>query len=199
VTPGYISILIHASCISNPTLESCNIWVNSRVPRLSATECPGHNADKLAANKQRAASITLAGVFTSERKTCTDHVLSDCVEKVIITDTSWTGYDVYFDRLELWRKCCTTWRESSPATDYSKGTSRGFCGGQRNWLNSWSVGEWRRYLKWNTKLLRCSTRKTGVLPGMICAIINHWMFSTQPPTVCVLQSFVPLIVYKGNT
>ena len=140
---------LQASLFSNKTPQRCNIWVNSRVVSFCATNSPGHNADKCTVNNQRAARITLASVFTSTRHTSTDHVLSDSAVSGISTVTCCTGCDEYFDCVELWRKWAT-WSESSPATDYSKGTSSGFCGGQRNRLNSYSVGEWNRYLRRNT-------------------------------------------------
>jgi hypothetical protein len=54
--------------------------------------------------------------------------------------------------MELYWKW-VSWRGSSPAADYREGTSSGFCDGQRNWLNSCSVGEWNRYLKVNTDII----------------------------------------------
>ena len=186
MTPGYISVLLHASFLSNKTLDICNILVKSRVQSFCATDSPGHNADKLAANNQRATRITLARVFTSTRHSSTNHVRSDSVEIGISTIAFCTGCDVYFDCLELWR-IYATWTETSPATDYSKGTSNWFCGCQRNWLNCWSVGEWNRYLKWNTDIIERFYWKDGFLPRMICGIIHHSIFCIQPRIVCVLQ------------
>ena len=128
MTTGYINILLHTSYVRNKTLESCNIWVNSRILSFCITDSSGHNADKLAANNQRAARIIMASVFTSSSHTSTDHVLSDSVVSGISTVTCCAGCDVYFDCMELWRKGTATCRESSPATDYSKGTSSGFFG-----------------------------------------------------------------------
>jgi len=53
-----------------------------------------------------------------------------------------TEFDVYFNCLEVWRKGRINIIESFPA-------SSGFCGGQRNRLNFWSVDEWKRYEGWN--------------------------------------------------
>ena len=144
---------LHASLVTNKTPESCNIGINSRVARLSATDSPWHNADKNAINNQRAARITLARVFTSTIHGSTDHVLSDTAIVGISTVAFWTGNDWYFDCLKLWRKWWATWSESSPTTDYSKSACSGFCGGQWNCLNSCSVGEWNRYLKGNTEII----------------------------------------------
>ena len=68
-----------------------------------------------------------------------------------------------FDCLELLRIYATIWRENPPATHYREGTSRWFWGGQRNWLNCWSVGEWNRYLKWNTVIIERFFWKDGCL------------------------------------
>jgi hypothetical protein len=188
VTPGYINILLHASCISNKTLESCNIWVNYRVPSFCATDAPGHNADKLATNNQRAARITLASECTATRHTSTDHVLSDSFVNGINTIAFCTRCDVQVDCLE-YPNGPVTMNEFSPATDYSKGTSSRFWRSKRNWLNSWPVFEWSRYLKWSIEIIEVFYWKDGCLPRMICAIINHCMICIQPPTVCVLQSY----------
>ena len=117
LTPRYISILLHASFLSNKTLESCDIWVNSRVLSTCATNSPGHNADKLNANNQRAARITLASVFTFTRHTSTDQVVSYSIVFDISAIACCTGYDDCFDCLELWRMGSATWRENSPATE----------------------------------------------------------------------------------
>ena len=182
MTPGYISILLHSSIFSNKTLESCNIWVNSRELSFCATHSPGHNADKLSTKNQRSARITLARVFTTTRHTSTDHVDSDSTVIDICTIAFCTFCDEYFDCLELWR-IYATWTESSPTTDYSKGTSRRFCGSQRNWLNSCSVGEWNRYLKWNTEIIEVFYWKVGCLPRMFCLIVYHWMICIQLYTI----------------
>jgi hypothetical protein len=160
VTPGYFSILCHSSLFGDETLESKNIWVNSRVIRQCATQSPGHNAGKLAITSQRAARITLASVFTSTRHTSTDHVDSDSAVIGISSIAYCTVYDCYFDCLELICKWAT-WSGSSAATYYTSCTSSGFCGCQGNWPNSWSVGEWRRYLKLYTEVIERFCRKAG--------------------------------------
>ena len=144
---------LHASLVSNKTPESCYIGVNSRETRLSATDSPWHNADKNAINNQRSARINFASVFTTTIHGSTDRVRSDYAVVVISTIELWNWYNVQFDCMELCRICWVTWIERSPATDYSKGTSSGFCGSQWNWLNPWSVGEWNRYLKGNTEII----------------------------------------------
>jgi hypothetical protein len=149
----YISILLHASIVSNKALEGCNIWVNYRVPSFRATDSPGHNADKNTFNNHRAARITVASTVTFCRPSTTDHVLSNSVVNGISSIAFCTGCDVYIDRLELIPKGPVTMLQFSPATDYSKGISNWFCGGQRNWLNFWSVDEWNRYLKLNTDII----------------------------------------------
>ena len=153
----------------------------------------------MAANNQRSTRIILASVFTSTRHSSTDNFLSDSTVSGISSIAFFTGYDVYFDCPELWRKDWIIKTKSTPATDYSKGTSRWLWGGQRNWLNCWSVGEWNRYLKWNTVIIERFYWKDGVLPRMICTVINKWTISTQPLTGSVLQSFVTLLVCAFNT
>ena len=166
MTTGYINILLHTSYVRNKTLESCNIWVNSRILSFCITDSSGHNADKLAANNQRAARIIMASVFTSSSHTSTDHVLSDSVVSGISTVTCCAGCDVYFDCMELWRKGTATCRESSPATDYSKGTRGGLRRCHWNWLNSFTVGEWNRYLKWNIEIIERFYWKDGCFTSL---------------------------------
>ena len=61
------------------------------------------------------------------------------------------------------------------------------------------VRRWMEQIPKRTlELLKNSTGKMDVLLRMICAIINHWMISTQRRIVCVLKSSVPLIVHVCN-
>ena len=197
MTPGYISILLHASIFSNNTLESCNFWVNSRVISFCATGSPGHNTDKLLAKNQRAARITLEGVFTSARHSsnisCSQWFHRKRHKHYCILHGMWCILRLLGALPEgashhAW-VFCSHWLQQENQQEVLRRSAKLVELLDRRWMER--IREMKHWNHWGVLL----EGRVFFSPRMICAVIKHSIFCTQPPTVCVpCNVLVPVIV-----